>query len=339
MRIGPFDTEKKVVIVAEVGNNHEGSYALAEELIGRAAEAGADAVKFQTFRTEHYVSAENPDRFAMLKGFELGGEDLVRLETVARNEGLAFISTPFDLFSIDVLEPLVDVYKIASGDNTFYPLLEKVASKGKSVILSTGLAQVPQLVYAKALLEKAWAEQGCGAELAVLHCVTSYPVPPEDANLGMIRFLREKVGGTVGYSDHTLGVEAAVASVACGARIVEKHFTKDKQYSDFRDHQLSADPADLKVMVERIREMEILLGSGRDELYACEKDIRGVVRRSIVAARDLEAGHVLTQDDLTWVRPAGGMAPGLERLLLGYALKDAVPAGTMLSEGLVNKEH
>jgi sialic acid synthase SpsE len=330
MKIGAFDTDERAFIVAEIGNNHEGDYTLAEEMIGKAAEAGADAVKFQTFLTEHYVSRAVPERFAMLKRFELGGAELARLEKVARDAGVAFISTPFDLFSVDTLAPLVDVFKVASGDNTFYPLLEKIARKGKSTILSTGLAQLPQLKYAKALLERIWKENDSQAELAVLHCVTSYPVPAEEANLAMVRFLAEKLGGTVGYSDHTLGIEAAVASVGCGARIVEKHFTIDHNYSEFRDHQLSADPKELEEMVGRIRELEVLLGSGRDELCSCETEIRSVVRRSIVAVRDLAPGQVLTMDDITWVRPAGGIAPGSENLVLGRRLKSAVGAGEMI---------
>lgn len=338
MKIGGVDISERVLVIAEIGNNHEGDFAVAQEMVTKAAKAGADAVKFQTFKTEHYISPANPERVSMLKSFELTPHEFALLERTARDEGLLFISTPFDLLSVDVLTPLVDVFKVSSGDNTFYPLLEKIARQGKSVVLSTGLAQIPQVRYAKTLMERIWAEDGCQAELAILHCVTSYPVPMREANLRMIRVLAEQCGGAVGYSDHTLGIEAAVASVACGARIVEKHFTLDKQHSSFRDHQLSADPAEFKTMVEKIRALEAMFGSGRDELMACEVPNKDMVRRSIAAAGDLKPGQILTMRDLTWLRPAGGLAPGRETLLLGRRLKEAVAAGTALSLDMVEPE-
>lgn len=306
MQIGHHDIRKRVLVVAEIGNNHEGNFSLAEELVGKAAESGADAVKFQTFQTEHYVSQTVPERFAMLKSFEFSDEEFANLKSLAESLGLEFISTPFDLNSVDTLQPLVSAYKVSSGDNTFYPLLEKIARQGKPIILSTGLAQIPQLKYAKALIEHEWACLGSSAELAVLHCVTSYPVPMDEANLAMIGLLRNELGGVVGYSDHTMGIDAAVYSVAAGARIVEKHFTIDHNYSEFRDHQLSADPDELKCLVEKVREVESLLGPGEDILAKCELGIREAVRRSVVALHPLQAGHTVTPEDITWVRPGGG---------------------------------
>jgi sialic acid synthase SpsE len=331
MKIENLDTEEKVLIVAEIGNNHEGSYSLAKEMIGCAAEAGADAVKFQTIRTEHLVSAADQERFEKLKSFELSDDEFYRLKAVAKKAGVIFISTPFDLKGVDFLSPLVAAYKISSGDNTFYPLIEKVAETGKPVIISSGMADINQLNYAKALVEKVWNDKGATAELAVLHCVTSYPVPAEDANLALIRVLQQELGCTTGYSDHTLGIDAAVASVAVGARIVEKHFTLNKNYSDYRDHQLSADPADLSLMVEKIRDVELLLGSKTKRLLTCEKDMLIPVRRSIVATRDLKAGAVLQWQDISWIRPGGGLPPGQERLVLGRKLNNKVSCGEKIS--------
>lgn len=335
MRIGPLNTDEKVLIIAEVGNNHEGSVALAEEMIGLAAEAGADAVKFQTFRTEHYVSPENKVRFDMLKSFELGFEGFERLKKVASMSGVVFLSTPFDLESAQFLDTLVPAFKIASGDNTFYPLLETVARFAKPVLLSCGLAGLVELRFAKDLIERFWAGLGAAPGLAALHCVTSYPVPSPEANLGAIRTLREELKCEVGYSDHTLGIEAAVLSVACGARIVEKHFTLDKNLSEFRDHQLSADPKDLKRLVHRIREAEEMLGTGRKIVQQSEKPVKDVVRRSIVAAGDLKAGQVVRPEDITWVRPAGGLPPGREELVLGKTLVRDAARGERLTQDML----
>ena len=168
MIIGDFDTDRSVLVVAEIGNNHEGSYALAEEMIGRAAEAGADAVKFQTFRTEHYVSPRDDARFARLKTFELTEDEFSKLAAVAREAGLVFLSTPFDLASARFLNSLVPAFKIASGDNTFDPLLETVAGTGKPILLSTGLADASRIGYARALIRRVWAEMGIGQSMARL---------------------------------------------------------------------------------------------------------------------------------------------------------------------------
>lgn len=330
MRLGRLDTRDKVLVIAEIGNNHEGSYSLAEEMVGRAAEAGADAVKFQTFRTEHYVSASDEARFARLRKFELKPADFERLAAVARRAGALFISTPFDLFSVDVLEPLVDAYKISSSDNSFYPLMEKVARTRKPTLFSCGLAGLDEVVHSAAFFRRIWRETGHAGELAALHCVSAYPVPPEDANILSVRALRKALADTVGYSDHTLGIEAALMAVTLGAEIVEKHFTLDKNYSDFRDHQISADPAELRRLVEGIARVRTYLGRPGKEVGKSEQGGLTAFRRSIIAARDLAEGEVLTLEKLTWVRPAGGLPPGKEGLLLGRSARRAVKAGERL---------
>ncbi len=337
MKIADRDLNRDVLIVAEVGNNHEGSRALAEEMIGRAAEAGADAVKFQTFRTEHYVSRRDEARFRRLKSFELSYADFEALAGAARAANLIFLSTPFDLESARFLNGLVPAFKIASGDNNFYPLLETVAGFGKPVLLSAGLADLPQLRRSKALIEQVWQQAGVRQELALLHCVTSYPVPPAEANLAAIGRLRQEFGGTVGYSDHTAGIDAAVLAVALGARIVEKHFTIDKHYSDFRDHQLSADPAEMAALVRRVREAVAMLGDGEKTLRASEQANVAAVRRSVAVRRDMPAGARIRFEDLTWIRPGGGVPPGDERLVIGRALRRAVQAGEILTPDMLEE--
>lgn len=330
MRIGHINLDETVLVVAEIGNNHEGDVAVAERLVRAAAESGADAVKFQTFRTEHYVSASDAARFERLKRFELAYADFESLAALARSLGLLFLSTPFDLRSAAALEPLVDAYKIASGDNTFYPLLDAVAATGKPVLISSGVSDLGILDRAAARVRAAWQRTGVTGSLAFLQCVSAYPAPPDQANVLAIDVLAARYGCTVGYSDHTMGLDAAVAAVARGARIIEKHFTLDKHYSSFRDHQLSADPRDLQELVTRIRTTSMVLGSAEKRVQPCEASAVDALRRSIVAAADLPAGHVLEWNDLTWTRPSTGLAPGNEGQLLGKALLRGVAFGERL---------
>ncbi len=330
MKLDHQDLGQKVLVVAEIGNNHEGRFDTACHLVEAAAKAGADAVKVQVFRTEHYVDRTNPARFDQLKKFELSEAEFAQLKDQASTLGLLFLATPFDLGSAHFLAPLVSAYKIASGDNTFYPLLEVVARTGKPVVLSSGLADMAVLRSSKAFLEGVWAEAELMGDLAVLHCVTSYPVPPEEANLGAILDLERQLGCTIGYSDHTLGIEAAVLATALGARLIEKHFTLDKNASSFRDHQLSATPEEFRQMVERIRLAERLRGTGRKEPQPGEKALMPHVRRSIAAAHPLQPGEWLRFEDLTWLRPAGGLPPGQEKRILGKRLKVPVEAGAWL---------
>lgn len=335
MMIGTHNTNERVFIIAEVGNNHEGNYALAEKLVYLAKEAGADAVKFQTFKTEQYVTHKNTARFERLKSFELSYDEFEKLSQVAKNAGLIFISTPFDLASAAFLSKIVAAFKIASGDNMFYPLIEAVAKTRKPMIVSGGMADISQLQFTQDFIYRVWQENKIAQELAMLHCVASYPVSPEQANIGAVAHMRRALKCTVGYSDHTAGIEAAAAAVALGARIIEKHFTIDKHYSDFRDHQLSADPAEMTDLVKRIRTIETLLGSGVKAPQECEKEMMIALRRSIVSARDLAEGAVIGLGDITWVRPAGGLPPGAEKELLGKRLRQSVPMGEMLTAEMV----
>ncbi|MBL7129793.1 MAG: N-acetylneuraminate synthase family protein [Candidatus Omnitrophica bacterium] len=330
MKIGDFDLEKDILIVAEIGNNHEGDYMLAEKMIRLAVKAGAGAVKLQTYRTELYVNRKDKARFDKLKSFELTYDEFYRLSKVAQSEGVLFLSTPFDLESAEFLNTIVPAFKISSGDNTFYPLLEKVAQFGKPVILSSGLADLKQIRCSKSFIERIWEKVGRQQSLAVLHCVASYPVSPAEVNLMAISQLKYELQCTVGYSDHSLGIEAAVLSVVLGARIVEKHFTVDRNYSDFKDHQLSADPQNMSELVRRIKEITVLLGTGEINVQESEKSVSHLLRRSIAAKRDLPKGAKITWDDITWVRPAGGISPGEEHRFIGNSLSRSVKAGEQI---------
>jgi N,N'-diacetyllegionaminate synthase len=327
MQIGSWNSVDKVLVVAEIGNNHEGNIEVAKRLVHQAAESGADAVKFQTFQTRYFVSAKDKARYERLLSFELSYRQFESLHALAKSLGLLFISTPLDLDSAAFLADLVDCYKIASGDNNFYPLIARICATGKPLIMSSGLSDFAQVLKSKQFIEAQWAQHGLFQDLAILHCVSSYPVPPEQANVAAVKFLAEHLDCTVGYSDHTLGIEACLIAVALGAQIIEKHFTLDKQYSSFRDHQLSADPADLALLVQKIAQVRLLLGLPGKHVQQSEAVAAQSIRRAIVAATDLTAGHRLCWEDLTWLRPAVGEPPGSEDRLIGRTLKRAVPFG------------
>jgi N-acetylneuraminate synthase/N,N'-diacetyllegionaminate synthase len=284
-----------------------------------------DAVKFQTINPPRLVSALQTERIAQLSRFRLSDDQYIRLAEEARAKGVLFLSTPFDLDALHFLAPLVPAFKIASSDNTFFPLLSAVAATGKPLLLSTGLCADAELRGTVAFLRQSWGlaeEADLSDRLALLHCVTAYPTPDGQAGLRAIATL-SAYGITPGYSDHTLGVDAAVLSVALGARILEKHFTLDKTRETFRDHQLSADPADMAEMVRRVRQAEAMLGLETVCCAPCEEQGRVAYRRSLVAAKDLAAGTVIKTEHLDWVRPGGGLAPGQESVVLGRVLRSA----------------
>jgi sialic acid synthase SpsE len=327
-------TDERVLIVAEIGNNHEGDVAVARELVDAAAQAGVDAVKFQTFRTEHYVSRLDAERFARLERFRLSFDEFEELASLAHERGLLFVSTPFDLESAAFLGGVADAIKIASGDNDFQPLLVRAAQTGLPMIVSTGLAEIPTIRATVDLIRREW--DGADPGLAVLHCVSAYPVPAGEVQLRAISALAAELDCVVGFSDHTAGLDAAPLAVALGARVVEKHFTLDRQYSDFRDHQLSADPVELAELVRRVRGAEEMLGAAEKLVQPSERDGVVALRRSVAALHDLPSGHVVAGEDLTWIRPGGGLMPGDETLLIGRTLRRAVAAGEQLALDDVN---
>ena len=338
MRIGKHNTDENVFFIAEVGNNHEGSFDFAAELVGLAAEAGADAIKFQTFQAVHFCSPETPERVARLKTFELRYEQFAKLAKLASEAGIQFLSTPLDMDSAHFLNDHVPAFKVASSDNTFFPLLDFMCSTGKPIILSSGLCNLAEI--AKSVDYVLARQKDPSAGLAVLHCVSQYPVdPPESANVGAIHAL-ETLPVTVGYSDHVPGIAASLFAVAEGARIVEKHFTLRHDYSEFRDHQLSANPAQLKELVSISRDAAELAkwlkanpdarryyGSGKKEPSQAERDSVPALRRSIAARRDLKTGEKITEADIGWTRPAGGFSPGDESKVIGRTLVRPVVQG------------
>ncbi|RVU39408.1 hypothetical protein EOI86_09275 [Hwanghaeella grinnelliae] len=316
----------RTFIVAEVGNNHEGSAAVAADLVKEAAKAGVDAVKFQTFRTEEFISPRQEERFARMQRFELSEAEFTDLAELAHSCGLFFMSTPLDHSSARFLGGIVDIMKVASGDITHLPLIREVSQHGMPMVISTGNATLPEIDIAMEAAQTARPEASQDAEIALLHCVSAYPTPDEEANLAAMSTLRQRYGCPIGYSDHTSGISVAVLAVAAGARIIEKHFTLDNNYSDFRDHQLSADPAAMAEMVAEIRQAELVLGTGEKSPRACESPSRIEIRRSIAIGKPVAAGTVLTEEHLVWLRPGDGLQPGDETSILGRkAAHDLMP--------------
>ncbi|WNJ99114.1 N-acetylneuraminate synthase family protein [Thalassospiraceae bacterium LMO-JJ14] len=317
-----------VFIIAEVGNNHEGDFALAQEMVGLAAETGVDAVKFQTIVPERFVKRSDEPRFSTLKKFEFSYDQFSQLSKQAHAAGLKFMSTPFDLESAAFLGSICDAIKIASSDNTFYALIEEAAKTTLPLVISTGLANEAEIRIAVRTVDDIWDGKRLPIDLGLLHCVSNYPTDPVNANIAAISTIAKNFPRrTPGYSDHTIGIDAAKLAVGAGARIIEKHFTIANDHSDFRDHQLSADPRTMKRLVEEIRAAEAMLGDGQIEMADCEKDIAPQIRRSIVAARRLEGGHTVGRDDLNWTRPGTGMPPGREQDIIGRKLKSPMAEG------------
>ena len=294
---------KKVIIIAEAGVNHNGSYELAIKMVDEAKRAGADYVKFQTAKPELVISTFAPkaeyqkettgaaeSQLEMCKAIHLPLTDYKPLKEYCDKVGIGFMSTPFDLISIDVLEPLdMDYYKIPSGEITNLPYLRKIASKHRPVILSTGMCEVEEVEAALQVLEQGGVKR---SDIIVLHCNTEYPTPMADVNLRAMDDLRRSLGVEVGYSDHTKGIEVPIAAVALGATVIEKHFTLDKTMEG-PDHKASLEPDELKAMVDAIRNIEQALGDGHKHVSPSERKNMDIARKSIVAARDIRSSCVL----------------------------------------------
>lgn len=331
MKIGNFDTDLKVLIIAEIGNNHEGDFGLAKEMIDAASEAGADAVKFQTIIPNRLVSVLEQKRIKQLQKFSFNRDQFFELKERADEKDIMFLSTPFDIEVVEWLNPIVPAFKIASGDNDFWPLLEKIGLTGKPVILSLGLGRINDASKIASFLKKVWVDSEITFPgLAFLHCVVSYPTPDEETSLrNILKIKFDDV--TPGYSDHTLGIKAAELAVACGARIIEKHFTLDKNKSDFRDHQLSADPSELKALAKAVADAEKFFGINDNDIAVCEKENATAVGRSIASKRDISKGETISISDICWVRPRNGLMPGEEHLIIGKKLSSPIYEGEFFS--------
>ncbi|WP_299840807.1 N-acetylneuraminate synthase [uncultured Paracoccus sp.] len=324
----------KTFIIAEIGVNHNGSLDLARQLIDASVAARADAVKFQTFRAEDLVTpdarkaeyqvantGDGGSQFDMLKALELTEAQFAELADYCGKVGIQFLSTPFSEAASDLLERVgVDAFKISSGDLTHLPLLAHIAQKGKPIILSTGMGDLAEVAAALAAIRAAGDPQ-----VSLLHCVSNYPAAVEDCNLAAIDTMARAFGLPVGWSDHTEGSAISWAAVARGARIVEKHITLDHDLPG-PDHRASMEPGEFRDFVAGIRAIELSIGSGIKAPTQGELKTAKVGRRSLVAARDLPAGHVLTADDIRIMRPGDGLKPAALEFVTGLRLARGVAA-------------
>lgn len=306
-----------VLIIAEAGVNHNGSLDLALKMVDEAKRAGADIVKFQTAIPEKVISkyadkaeyqkkttGNEESQLEMCKRIHLKLSDYDIIKKYCEEVGIEFLSTPFDLESIDYLEKLdIRLWKIPSGEITNLPYLIKIAKTGKPVIMSTGMSDLNEVEEAVNVLKK-----GGAGEITLLHCTTEYPAPFESVNLRAMNTLREKFETEVGYSDHTVGFEAAVAAAVLGASVVEKHFTLNHNMEG-PDHKASLEPEEFEIMVNNIRLIEKALGDGVKQPAEVEKKNIAIARKSIVAAKDIKKGEIFTEDNITVKRPGSGISP------------------------------
>ena len=318
----------KVFIIAEAGVNHNGSLELAMKLVDIAVDAGADAVKFQTFKAENLVvkraqkaeyqkgtTNSSEPQYQMLKRLELSEVAHENILRYCQQKGIMFLSTPFDLESIDFLDRLgMPIFKIPSGEITNLPYLRRIAGKGKEIILSTGMSNLDEIGDALSLL---MSEPGVSKEkITVLHATTEYPCPIDEVNISAMNTIRSEFGVRVGYSDHTEGIEIPIAAVALGATVIEKHFTLDRKM-DGPDHLASLNPEELKLMIKCIRNVELAFGNGVKQPSKSEIKNINVIRKSIVALRDIVKGEIFSEANITAKRAGGGISPMRWEQVLG----------------------
>jgi N,N'-diacetyllegionaminate synthase len=339
----PIGAGHPCFIIAEVGVNHNGDAETARQMIDAAAGAGVDCVKFQTFSAEEfcnsgediyeYISQGKVVREPMLEMFrrlELRRDEFARLFDYARKRGLVPLSTPADRPAVDLLEGIgAGAFKVGSDDLVYTPFLRYVAGKGKPIIISTGMADAADIDRAVAAVTSAGNRQ-----LAILHCVSLYPTPPQQVNLRRMMALDRRYPFPVGFSDHSFGITAVIGAVSLGARIIEKHFTLDRAMPG-PDHRFSADPAELQALVRAIRDVEQNLGDGSLALTADERRVAELCHRSIVAARDIAAGETLSDADVAFKRPGAGLMPYQIDSVLGRRARRAIPAGSMIMSDML----
>lgn len=327
-----------VYVIAEAGVNHNGNLETAKRMIAAAKEAGCDCVKFQTFRTELLVTkqAKKADyqvnntgnensQYEMLKALELSQKEFEILKDCCLQEGIDFLSSPFDNESATFLHDLgLSCWKLPSGEITNEPLLRQIGSYGQRVILSTGMSTLEEV---EAAVE--WLRENGSSDITLLHCTSNYPTAPKDVNMRAMLTLQQHFHLPVGYSDHTEGIEIPLMAVAMGACVIEKHFTLDRNMPG-PDHKASLEPDTLERMVAGIRSIELAFGSGEKAPTQAELSTRTAARKSIVLSRDVPAGRPLTQADILLKRPGNGLPPSCLHQLLGRSLKQAMPRDTLL---------
>ncbi len=335
MQLFGKDLSRDVAIIAEIGVNHEGDKMAASRLIELAAASGADAVKFQTYTPERFVAANDTERLARVTRFALDSAALRQLAREAERAGVVLFSTAVTEDTVPFLAEFCPAIKIASGDLTFEPVIRAAAATGKPLIISTGIGSVEEIDRAVSWVRDEVGDPALASRLVLMHCVSAYPTPIEQANVLSVPFMAQRYGLTIGFSNHVIGPEACFAAVAVGARVVEVHFTDSKVDRTFRDHALSFEPADFAELVRAVRRVAASLGTHDKRPQECESPLRAATRKGIVAARDLPAGAVLGRDDLMFARPATEFTAHETSAVVGRTLHVALKRGqTIPRQGL-----
>lgn len=327
--------EREVVVVAEIGVNHEGDVKAASRLVHAAAQAGADAVKLQSYTAERFVAATDAGRLARARRFALDEAAHKSLAKEAAALGIGLFSTPVSEDWVPFLDSICPVIKIASGDLTFEPVIRAASATGKPVILSTGDGTMDEIERAVGWVRDEVGEAALPERLILMHCVSAYPTPIGEANVRSVPYLRERFCLPVGYSNHVLGGEAVLAAVALGAQVIEVHFTDRKEGREFRDHAMSFEPAELAGLVASVFRVRASLGEYDKRPMPCEAPVIDAIRKGVVAARDLDAGTVLGADDLAYARPATEFPAHELPALVGRRLSRAVAGGTPIPRNAI----
>ena len=330
-----FLDSKTIPIIAEIGVNHEGKLDSAINMMRLAAEAGAKIVKFQSYTPSRYTAADNAERLERVSKFALSCQDFIDLNEESKRLGVHMLSTPLSEDWVEKLSPLCNAFKIASGDITFKPVIEMAAKTGKELIISTGAATIQEIDCAVDWVGNIVGKDRLKERLTLMHCVSAYPTPIDQANILSIPFLKERYNLRVGYSNHVIGMSACLAAIALGADIIEVHFTDCKEGREFRDHELSFDHKDLKAFIKVAKEVKESLGSYGKEPQTCEKESIPLMRKGIIAAKDLQIGEVLTQENIMYARPATEFSSNNTDLLLGKRLQKAVNKGFLIQKDAI----
>jgi len=331
MNIFGKNPDDSVIVVAEIGVNHEGNPNAAHKMLELAAAAGADAAKFQTYTPERYVATDDAERLARVTRFALSEEDLRALAKHAAELGIGFFSSALTEDVVPLLAELGPAIKIASGDITFEPVIRAAAATGRIVILSTGAATEAEVDRAVQWVADEIGSDLLADRLVLLHCVSAYPTPFEQANLNAIPYMAARYQPVnVGYSNHVQGPEAVIAAVALGADLVEVHFTDCNRGREFRDHALSADPDDMRYLTGILPGIRAARGAYAKNRQACEGETVDAIRKGLIAARDLPAGTVLQASDLAYARPGTEYPCGELALALGKTLDAGLAKGALI---------
>ncbi len=329
-----FENLNSLIIVAEIGVNHEGSKENCAKIIKLAAEVGCKYVKLQSYTTDRYASKDDKGRYERVDRFGLSIEDFISLYEYSKKLGVSMISTPLSEDWVDKLAPYCSILKIASGDLTFQPVIEKAAKSGRSIIMSTGASTVDEIDQAVSWVENIVGSDYLVERLALMHCVASYPTPINQANVLSVPFLKERYNLRVGYSNHVESYVPCISAVALGADIIEVHFTDKKEGRSFRDHSLSLNQSDLKNLISFSNEVKVSLGKKEKVVQDCEQESVNALRKGLVAAVDIKQGEIIGTKHIKFARPAHYFVSSESHKLIGKKIKNDLKSGFLFKENM-----